>query len=73
MQREVFEEVLSVTLSQLRLSGWFNFNTTKLVLALTIAANHQDLAADFVRFVLLLSHLYIAQTINAISLGVFHL
>ena len=48
----MFEEVLSVTLSQLRLSGWFNFNTTKLVLALTIAANHQDLAADFIRYAL---------------------
>ena len=44
-----FEEVFAVALAQIKQSGWFSYSQVKMLVALSISANHSELAADFVR------------------------
>lgn len=49
LYRARFEEVFAVALAQIKQSGWFTYSQVKMLVALSLSANHSELAADFVR------------------------
>lgn len=51
LPQHTMESAMTVSLAQLKQSGWFAFPLAKMLVALACAAGHDQLAASFVRSV----------------------